>query len=155
MKLVNGGLGVEHKSPGSQSVLWSVISVTDIFCCLSLGSPDGGAWNKNMGTESWYGKWSYKGQVSGVKEKGEEPVKCVLLSWLPCLQLGFNPPGDLVRNHLESTSEFSRWNIGWLEHLSTYLLSSICWGLTSSTLIPSPSQAAPLCGLSSLPTIWR
>lgn len=47
MKLVNGGLSLKHKPPGSQSIPWSISSAVDSSSCLNSGYPDGGAWGKN------------------------------------------------------------------------------------------------------------
>lgn len=47
MKLVNGGLSLKHKPPGTQSIPWSISFVVDITSCLNLDYPDREAWGKN------------------------------------------------------------------------------------------------------------
>lgn len=76
MKLVNGGLSLKHKPPGSQSIPWSITSVVDILSCLNFGYPDRGAWDKNKVLIPYVGIGYFMNKV------------------------GFDPFRDLVRNHL-------------------------------------------------------
>lgn len=77
-------------------------------------------WEKDLGTDGLFGRWSQEAQ-EGIRESEtknrEKLTRSMSMSKLPCEQLGLSLAGDSLRNPMEHVSESSHWKTGSLWYL--------------------------------------